>query len=83
MDQAKIATDGAMHVLLNRAEPGQRWIRVRLTGIKNLKLAQDAVVEVKAGDSYWKQTYAGVPLLFPVGGRTKRWMWSVLLGRTA
>ena len=71
MDQAKIEADGKLHVLLNRAEPAPRWIRVRLTGVKSLKLAQDAVVEVKAGDSYWKQTYAGVPLLFPVGAYQK------------
>ena len=66
LDQAKIV-DGKLHVLLNRETPPQRYIRVRLTGIKNLKLAEDAVVEVKANDGYWKQTYHGVPLLFPVG----------------
>lgn len=65
MDQAKII-DGKLHVLLNRAPP-QRFIRVRLGGIKNLKLAEDAVVEVKVNDSYWKETYHGVPLLFPAG----------------
>jgi tetratricopeptide (TPR) repeat protein len=71
MDQAKIEADGKLHVLLSRGEPAQRWIRIRLTGVKSLKLAQDAVVEVKAGDKYWKQAYAGVPLLFPVGAYEK------------
>jgi tetratricopeptide (TPR) repeat protein len=71
MDQARIEADGKLHVLLNQANPPQRWIRIRLTGVKSLKLAQDAVVEVKAGDSYWKQSYAGVPLLFPVGAYEK------------
>jgi hypothetical protein len=66
LDQARII-DGKLHVLLNRETPSQKWLRVRLTGIKNLKLAEDAVVEVKANDGYWKQTYHGVPLLFPVG----------------
>ncbi len=66
LDQAKIV-DGKLHVLLNRAAVPQRYIRVRLTGIKNLKLAEDSIVEVKANDAYWKQTYRGVPLLFPVG----------------
>jgi tetratricopeptide (TPR) repeat protein len=66
LDQARIV-DGKLHVLLNRETPPQKWLRVRLTGIKNLKLAEDAVVEVKANDAYWKQTYHGVPLLFPVG----------------
>jgi tetratricopeptide (TPR) repeat protein len=66
LDQAKIV-DAKLHVLLNRETRPQRYIRIRLTGIKNLKLAEDAVVEVKANDGYWKQTYRGVPLLFPVG----------------
>src|SRR5260370_4008581 len=64
-DQAKII-DGRLHVLLNRASPPQRWLRIRLNGIKNLKLAEDSIVEVKSGANYWKQTYHGVPLLFPV-----------------
>ena len=71
VDQASISTDGKLHVRLNRAVPPQRWIRIRLAGIKNLKLAEDAIVEVKAGADYWKQTYAGVPLLFPVGANQK------------
>ena len=66
LDQAVI-NGGKAHVLLNRSTTPQRWIRVRLIGIKNLKLAEDSIVEVKANDSYWKQTYRGVPLLFPVG----------------
>jgi tetratricopeptide (TPR) repeat protein len=66
LDQAKII-EGKLHVFLNRATPPQRWLRIRLTGIKNLKLAEDAVVEVKSGDNYWKQTYHGVPLLFTAG----------------
>jgi len=68
---AKIESDGKLHVLLRRTTPQQKWIGIRLTGVKSLKLAQDAVVEVKAGDSYWKQTYVGVPLYFPVGAYGK------------
>lgn len=64
LDQVRIQ-DGKLHVLLNRTP--ERFVRVRLTGIKNLKLGEDAIVEVKANDAYWKQTYHGVPLLFPVG----------------
>jgi tetratricopeptide (TPR) repeat protein len=52
------------------ARPGQHWIRVRLQGIKSLKLAQDAVVEVKAGNVYRRQFYNGVPLTFDVGANT-------------
>ncbi|MEP6715952.1 MAG: FG-GAP-like repeat-containing protein [Terriglobia bacterium] len=69
-DQARIGDDGKLHVMLNRALPAQHWVRVRLTGVRNLKLAQDAIVEVKAGADYWRQPYAGVPLLFPVGAHT-------------
>jgi hypothetical protein len=69
-DQAQII-NGKLHVLLNRSTTPQHYIRIRLTGIKNLKLAEDAVVEVKAGAGYWKQTYHGVPLLFPVGSEPK------------
>jgi tetratricopeptide (TPR) repeat protein len=69
LDQAKI-TDGKLHIFVNRAIP-QRWIRVRLTGVKNLKLGEDSIVEVKAGAGYWKQTYHGVPLLFEAGTEPK------------
>src|SRR5207253_3440353 len=46
-----------------------KWITVALTGVKNLKLAYDAEVEVKAGASYQKKIYEGVPLSFDLGGR--------------
>jgi hypothetical protein len=52
---------------LERVAPGRRWIRVQLRGVKSLKLAQDAEVEIKAGTLYRRQTYNGVPLLFDVG----------------
>ena len=53
------------------AEPGRsgKWIRVALTGVKNLKLGYDAEVEIKAGASYQKKIYRGVPLAFDLGGR--------------
>jgi hypothetical protein len=38
--------------------------------VKNIKSAIGAKVEVKAGTSYEKQTYAGVPLVFRLGTRT-------------
>ena len=37
-----------------------------LNGVKNLKLAPGAKVEIKTGSSYQKRTYQGVPLLFGV-----------------
>ncbi|MSV31416.1 MAG: tetratricopeptide repeat protein [Bryobacterales bacterium] len=67
LDQARISADGKLHVRMNRTRPASRWIRIRLEGVKSLRLAQDAEVEIKAGELYRKQTYAGVPLLFDVG----------------
>jgi hypothetical protein len=51
--------------------PNTRWIRVALTGVKNLKLGYDGEVEVKAGASYQKKMYRGVPLLFDLAGRSE------------
>ena len=67
MDRAGIAADGKIHVELNRSRASSHWIRVRLEGIKSLKLAQDAEVEIKAGALYRKAIYTGVPLLFDTG----------------
>jgi tetratricopeptide (TPR) repeat protein len=66
-DRASIAPDGKIHLALNRSRASSHWIRVRLAGIKSLKLAQDAEVEIKAGTLYRKAIYAGVPLLFDTG----------------
>lgn len=49
--------------------PNSKWIRVTLNGVKNLKLGYDAEVEVKAGASYQKRVYRGVPVLFDLGVR--------------
>jgi hypothetical protein len=56
-------------VPLDEPAPKTAWIQVALAGVKNLKLAYGAEVEVKAGASYQKKMYAGVPLLFDLGGR--------------
>lgn len=48
----------------------QHWIGVKLTGVKNLKLAYGAQVEVKAGALYQKALYEGEPLRFELGPRT-------------
>lgn len=66
-DAVSIEESGKVHVLLNRSPLASHWMRVQLTGIKSLKLAQDAVVEIKAGTLYRRQTYEGVPLLFDTG----------------
>ena len=62
-------SDGS--VASDRPNPNTKWIRVQLAGVKNLKLAPGAQVEVKAGASYQKQVYDGVPLLFDLGGRAE------------
>jgi Flp pilus assembly protein TadD len=66
-DRARIGADGKAHVSLNRSRGTNRWIRVQLTGVKSLKLAQDAEVEIKAGELYRKERYEGVPLVFDTG----------------
>ena len=43
-------------ILLNETVTGNQWIRVRLAGIKNLKLSPGAEVEVKAGSRYQKRS---------------------------
>jgi len=66
-DLAAVAPDGSIHLLMNRTPTANRWLRVALTGVKNLKMAAAAEVEVKAGTHYQKQTYQGVPILFGLG----------------
>jgi tetratricopeptide (TPR) repeat protein len=63
-DRARIDTDGSLHLLRNVSNSNRRWIRVRLTGVRSLKTAQDALVEIKAGNLYRREFYTGVPLLF-------------------
>jgi len=67
-DLAAVAPDGSIHLLLNRTSTSNQWLRVALTGVKNLKTADGAEIEVKAGDHYQKQTYQGVPLVFGLRG---------------
>ena len=45
---------------------------MKIDGIKNLKLPLAAEVEVKAGSSYQKKIYHGLPLLFGVGAPRNR-----------
>jgi hypothetical protein len=62
-DYARILPDGSLHVYLN-ASPDQRWSTVRIDGVKNLKEAAGATVEMKSGVFYSKRIYNGVPLAF-------------------
>lgn len=67
-DLAWVNGQGRLVRALNRTDSKSNWLRVTLAGIKNLKLAPGAEVEVKAGLLYQKQTYHGIPLLFGMRG---------------
>ena len=69
-DLAVVGKDGVLRRLLNRTKTDHRWLRVGLEGVKNLKLAPGAEVEVKASSSYQKKIYRGFPLTFGLGPRS-------------
>ena len=64
LDRARIDPDGSIHLLRNKENPRPHWIRGQLKGVRSLKLAQDALVEIKAGSLYRRKFYEGVPLTF-------------------
>jgi len=59
--------DGALMLDRDVTADYGHWTEIGLAGVKNLKSAIAAKVEVKAGASYEKQTYAGLPLVFRLG----------------
>jgi Tfp pilus assembly protein PilF len=70
-DAAVVLADGTVSLLRNTTPVKNPWLRVGLVGIKNLKLAHGARVEVKAGSLYQKKVYEGVPLAFGLPGYTQ------------
>ena len=68
LDVAAIDADGALHVFENQTLPRHNWLQIAISGVKNLKLAPGATVEVKTGASYQKKVYQGVPLTFGLSG---------------
>jgi tetratricopeptide (TPR) repeat protein len=70
MDRARIDKDGGIRFLRNQSDQNHYWIRVQLKGVRSLKLAQDALVEMKVGTLYRRQFYNGVPLTFDAGDHT-------------
>jgi len=68
-DEADRGAGAAVVLFLDALETDARSLTVRLQGTKNPKLAPGAEVEVKAGSSYQKRLYDGVPLTFGLGGR--------------
>ncbi|MGE5488617.1 MAG: FG-GAP-like repeat-containing protein [bacterium] len=71
LDLAVVTPAGTVELALNRTETKNNWISISLTGLKNLKLAGDTEVEIKAGRQYQKKIYRGVPLLFGLRGRSQ------------
>ena len=63
---AEFGADGSITEMIPQLPA--TWIGVRLEGIRNLKLAQGAYVEVKAGQLYLRQRYDGEPLSFDLRG---------------
>ena len=61
---------GSGGIALNKPPASGHWIGVKLSGVKNLKLAYGAQVEVKSGATYQKKVYEGVPLTFAIGSHT-------------
>jgi len=68
LDLAVIGTDGVLHVFENQTLTQHQWLQIAISGVKNLKLAPGATVEVKTGASYQKKIYQGVPLTFGLAG---------------
>jgi Tfp pilus assembly protein PilF len=66
-DLAIVGDNGSLHLLVNQTGASYGWLRVGLTGVKNLKLAHEAKVEVKSGALYQKKIYHGTPLTFGLG----------------
>ncbi len=64
IDEAVVNGDGAIVTRLNRTAGKSRWLTAQLNGVKNIKLAYQAEVEVKSGRLYTKKVYEGVPLTF-------------------
>ena len=64
VDLAIVTADGSVELLKNETPISNHSLRVRLEGVKNLKIPIGAVVEVKAGAWYQKRIYDGTPLLF-------------------
>ena len=68
-DFARLLPDGTLHLYTNDS-PDQHWLTLRLEGVKNLKGAANATVEVKSGAFYEKRLYDNSALAFALDGRS-------------
>jgi hypothetical protein len=67
-DLIEVRGDGSLLFLRNETATPNMWLRVKLLGVKNLKLAYGSKIELRAGTHYQKRTYFGRPLLFGMRG---------------
>jgi tetratricopeptide (TPR) repeat protein len=68
LDLFSVKPDGSLARFTNQTLTKNQWLRVKLAGIKNLKIAPGSEVEVKSGLLYQKKIYDGAPLLFGMRG---------------
>ncbi len=65
--RARIEKDGSLYVDRDSVASYGNWIEIALEGVKNPKIPLNTKVEIKAGSSYEKATYQGVPASLPLG----------------
>ncbi len=63
---ADLAQDGTVRYFENLTAPKEHWLKIGLKGVKNVKSASTATVEVKAGATYNKKVHVNGPLWFPL-----------------
>ncbi len=67
LDVVIVDATGGVYLAVNQTETDNRWVAVRLTGVKSRIVGTDARVEVKAGRLYSKRVYPGYPIVVGVG----------------
>jgi hypothetical protein len=70
-DFAGVLANGSLHLLRNDTPSQNSWLQVSITGVKNMKLAPAAKVEIRAGSLYHKLLYTGTPLTFGLGSHSQ------------
>lgn len=68
VDLAAVMDGGSLELFKNTTASQNRWLSVALTGVKNMKQAHGAEIEVKAGSRYQKKIYTGGFLHFGLSG---------------
>ncbi len=66
-DLIAAGADGRVQYAENRSEADHTPLLVRLEGVKSPAIGTEARIEVKAGLTYAKQVYRGVPAVFGIG----------------